>query len=146
MLEKGFTVPELAEPVLPESPSWFPLPPGWFVLGGIILVALLIFLIIRIARWRRNLWRRQALIALNHPQTVDSWLLLMKRILLVHQPREQVSGSLDPAQWLRNVPLDNALRENLCERYCQPENQLSDADTARLRMQLRVWLKGLPHV
>lgn len=146
MLEKGFTVPELAEPVLPDSPSWFPLPPGWFVLGGILLALLLIYLIIRIARWRRNLWRRQALAVLAQPQTVDSWLLLMKRILLVHQPREQVSGALDPAQWLQNVPLDDALRQHLCEGYCQPENQLSDGDTERLRMQLRSWLEGLPHV
>ncbi|AWV26933.1 DUF4381 domain-containing protein [Citrobacter portucalensis] len=146
MLEKGFTVPELAEPVLPDSPSWFPLPPGWFALGGVVLLVILVFLIFRVARWRRNLWRRQALTALTQPQTVDSWLLLMKRILLVHQPREQVSGALDPAQWLPSVPLDNALRQRLCERYCQPDNQLSDADTARLRVQLRTWLEGLPHV
>lgn len=146
MLEKGFAVPELAEPVLPDSPSWFPLPPGWFVLSGIILVVLLIFFIIRVARWRRNLWRRQALTALAQPQTVDGWLLLIKRILLVHQPRALVSSALDPTQWLQGVPLDNALRQHLCERYCQPENQLDDADTARLRMQLRRWLEGLPHV
>ena len=146
MLEKGFRVPELAEPVLPESPSWFPLPPGWFVLGGIILVVLMIFLILRLARWQRNLWLRQALAALAQPQTVDSWLLLMKRILLVHQSREQVSGALDPAQWLQVVPLDDALRQRLCERYCQPDNQLSDVDTALLCIQLRTWLKGLPHV
>ncbi|EBX1371915.1 DUF4381 domain-containing protein [Salmonella enterica subsp. enterica serovar Newport] len=146
MLEKGFTVPELAEPALPDSPSWFPLPSGWFVLGGVILIVLLIFFIIHLARWRRNLWRRQALTALAQPQTVDSWLMLMKRVLLVHRPREQVSGALDPAQWLQHVPLDDVLRQHLCERYCQPENQLSDADTVRLRMQLRTWLEGLPHV
>lgn len=146
MLEKGFTVPELAEPALPDSPSWFPLPPGWFALGGVILIVLLIFFIICLARWRRNLWRRQALTALTQPQTVDSWLLLMKRFLLVHQPRKQMSGALDPAQWLQHVPLDDAMRQHLCERYCQPENQLSDADTARLRMQLRTWLERLPHV
>ncbi|WP_167878570.1 hypothetical protein [Klebsiella quasipneumoniae] len=47
---------------------------------------------------------------------------------------------------MQNVPLDDALRQQLCERYCQPENQLSDGDTERLRMQLRSWLEGLPHV
>lgn len=39
MLEKGFTVPNLAEPALPGSPSWFPLPPGWIVLGILVLLA-----------------------------------------------------------------------------------------------------------
>ncbi len=43
MLEKGFTVPDLAEPALPAAPSWFPLPAGWLVLGVMLLVALLIF-------------------------------------------------------------------------------------------------------
>lgn len=43
MLEKGFSIPELAEPILPEPPSWLPLPAGWLVMGGVLLIALLVF-------------------------------------------------------------------------------------------------------
>ncbi|HDG1669831.1 TPA: DUF4381 domain-containing protein [Kluyvera ascorbata] len=146
MLEKGFTVPSLVEPALPGAPSWFPLPPGWFVLGSVLLAALLVFAVIRYARWRRNLWRREALSALSSPQTVDSWLQLMKQILLVHHPRAQISAALDPAQWLTRVPLDDDLRQQLSQRYCQPDNQLSEPHSLRLRAQLRAWLERLPYV
>lgn len=146
MLEKGFTVPTLAEPSLPGAPSWFPLPPGWWILGGILLVALLVIGLFRAAKWRRNRWRREALAAIAQPQSVDSWLLLMKRILLVHQPREVIAAQTDPARWLAQIPLDNALREELVQRYCHPNNQLSDVRTTALRAQLHTWLEGLPDV
>lgn len=146
MLEKGFSVPELAEPVLPEPPSWFPLPPGWYVLGTLLLIILLVYIVIRIARWRRNLWRRQALQALSQSHTADSWLLLIKRVLLVHHPRQQISAALVPEQWLQEVPLDEALRQQLSQRYCQPDNQLSEHDTDSLRTQLRAWIERLPYV
>lgn len=146
MLEKGFSVPELAEPVLPEPPSWFPLPPGWYVLGTLLLIILLVYIVIRIARWRRNLWRRQALQALSQSHTADSWLLLIKRVLLVHHPRQQISAALVPEQWLQEVPLDEVLRQQLSQRYCQPDNQLSEHDTDLLRTQLRAWIERLPYV
>lgn len=146
MLEKGFSIPELAEPLLPASPSWFPLPPGWFILSGVILAALLIFAVIRLARWRRNLWRRQALDAITQPHSVDSWIVLIKRILLVHHSRQAISASLDPARLLSEVPLDRDIRDQLCLRYCQPENDLSERETLRLRQQLRTWIEGLPYV
>lgn len=146
MLEKGFTVPNLAEPALPGAPSWLPLPVGWFFLGGILLLILMVWSIVRLARWRRNLWRREALSALSHPHSVDNWLLLITRVRLVHQPREVVSASLDPAQWLQDVPLDKSLREQLCERYCQQDNQIGEEETQRLRNQLRAWIEGLPYV
>ncbi|HGF6042582.1 MULTISPECIES: DUF4381 domain-containing protein [Enterobacter] len=146
MLEKGFSIPELAEPILPEPPSWLPLPAGWLVMGGILLIALLVFALIRLARWRRNLWRRQALEAIEQSHSVDSWLVLIKRILLVHHTRQTISAYLDPVLWLSDLPLDADIRDQLCQRYCQPENHLSEEETFRLRQQLRSWIEGLPYV
>ncbi|HHS1136521.1 TPA: DUF4381 domain-containing protein [Salmonella enterica subsp. enterica] len=146
MLEKGFSVPELQLPALPQSISWFPLPPGWFVLGGVMLIALIIFLIFRLARWRRNLWRRQALASLHQSQSVDSWLALIKRILLMHQPRKSVSQTLSPAQLLEQIDIDADLRQQLSQKYCQPDNQLEANQNARLQIQLKNWLEKLPYV
>lgn len=146
MLEKGFSIPALADPLLPAPPSWLPLPPGWWVLCGVLLVALLVFAIIRLARWRRNLWRRQALESITQPHSVDGWLVLMKRILLVHHSRQAVSASLNPVLWLSHLPLDADIRDQLCQRYCQPENRLSEEETLRLRQQLRSWIERLPYV
>lgn len=146
MLEKGFSVPDLINPALPPSISWLPLPPGWFVSGGLLLIALLIFLLFRLARWRRNLWRREALAALQQPHSVDSWLELIKRILLMHQPRTLVSHTLSPEQLLQQVEIDNDLRQQLSDKYCRPDNQLDASRAARLQTQLKNWLEKLPYV
>ncbi|RJT23397.1 DUF4381 domain-containing protein [Buttiauxella izardii] len=146
MLEKGFSVPELLSPALPQSLSWFPLPPGWFVLGGVLLIALIIFGLFRLARWRRNVWRREALASLQQPHSADSWLELIKRILLIHQPRSLISHTLSPEQLLQQVEIDTDLRQQLSAKYCQPDNQLDANQNARLQTQLKNWLEKLPYV
>lgn len=146
MLEKGFTVPALAEPALPPSASWLPLPSGWLVLGSLLLAALLVWLFFRSARWRRNRWRCDALEMLSASQSVDSWLVLIKKIQLVHQPRESISSNLTAESILQDVPLDSALRAEMCARYCQRDNRLHTGQENLLRQQLTQWLKELPDV
>lgn len=146
MFEKGYAVPELLTPAPPPSPSWFPLPFGWLILLAIVVGLTALFLLIRYARWRRNRWRREALLALNHPHSVDSWMQLIKRVQLVHQPRQTVSQTLAPEAVLASLTLDADLRDQLIARYCRADNALSDRQTARLRDQLAQWLKELPHV
>lgn len=145
MFEKGYAVPELLTPARPR-PSWFPLPIGWLILLAIAVGLAALFLLIRYARWRRNRWRREALLALNHPHTVDSWMQLIKRVQLVHQPRQTVSQTLAPEAVLASLTLDADLRDQLIARYCRADNALNDQQTARLRAQLAQWLKELPHV
>ncbi|WP_144838866.1 DUF4381 family protein [Leclercia adecarboxylata] len=146
MLEKGFTVPDLLQPPLPDAISWFPLPVGWSVLGAVLGLFLLLALLFRAARWRRNRWRRQAQAAIDATETVDRSLALIKQIQLVHQPRKQVSMQVSPAMLLQSVPLDADLRQALCDKYCQPDNQLKPGELQRLRLQLSRWLGELPDV
>ncbi|MGU3521837.1 DUF4381 family protein [Enterobacteriaceae bacterium C23F] len=146
MLEKGFTVPALATPGLPPSPSWFPLPSGWLVLGALLLTLLAIYGFFRLARWRRNRWRREALAAFAASHGVDEWLTLIKQVLLVHQPRETVSHLLTADALLLHVPLDHKLSGLLRARYCQRENSLDAEQDSRLRTQLTQWIKELPDV
>ncbi|HAT1622026.1 TPA: DUF4381 family protein [Raoultella planticola] len=146
MLEKGFTVPALSTPALPPSPSWFPLPPGWLVLGSLLLAVLAVYLFFRMARWRRNRWRREALSVVETSHGVDDWVNLIKQVLLVHQPRATVSQLLTAESLLGQVPLDRDLSELMCARYCQRENQLAADDESRLRARLTQWLQELPDV
>lgn len=146
MLEKGFAVPGLLHPSLPVSVSWLPQAPGWYLLATLLLLALLVLLITRTARWRRNLWRREANLLLPTLKDADGWIILIKRILLMHRPRADIAHTLSPMQLLADVPLDEALRALLCERYCQPGNQLSAEQNARLAQQIAAWLRSLPHV
>lgn len=146
MLEKGFTVPDLLQPPLPDAVSWFPLPVGWSVLGVVLALFVLLFILFRTARWRRNRWRRQAQAAIDTTGSVDRSLALIKQIQLVHQPRKQVSEQVSPAILLQSVPLDADLRQALCDKYCQPDNQLEPGELQRLRLQLSRWLGELPDV
>lgn len=146
MLEKGFTVPDLLQPPLPDAVSWFPLPVGWSVLGVVLALFVLLFILFRTARWRRNRWRRQAQAAIDTTGSVDRSLALIKQIQLVHQPRKQVSEQVSPAILLQSVPLDADLRQALCDKYCQQDNQLEPGELQRLRLQLSRWLGELPDV
>lgn len=146
MLEKGFTVPELAHPALPPTPSWFPLPSGWLISGALLLIGLSIYLFFRYARWRRNRWRRDAQAVLPASHSVDVWLSLIKQVLLVHQPRAAISQHFTAESLLQHVPLEHDIHQQLCARYCQRDNHLDAGLESRLRLQLAKWLKELPDV
>ncbi|WP_281706454.1 DUF4381 family protein [Aeromonas taiwanensis] len=146
MLEKGFSVPALLDPSLPERVSWWPLAFGWRWLGALLLLALCVMALSRLARWRRNRWRREAGAMMATLKDVDGWLAMIKRIRLVHHPRAEVARAISPAEILAGVPVDEASRHLLCERYCRPDSQLTPAQNARLARQITAWLESLPHV
>lgn len=146
MLAKGFSVPDLHHPALPAAFSWFPLPPGWTVLGIIVATGLLLYLFLRFARWRRNLWRREARKSIANEQTADGWMKTIKRILLIQSSREEISQLTSPGELLAEVPLDEPLRKALASQYCQPDNQLAPQLNVRLQQQMIRWLEALPDV
>ncbi|CAI2031807.1 MULTISPECIES: DUF4381 family protein [Serratia] len=146
MLAKGFSVPDLQHPALPAAIPWLPLPPGWIVLGALLLAAFLVWICLRLLRWRRNRWRREARCHIRQEQNIDGWLAVIKRILLVHRPRQQISAIENPEQLLAGVPLDDQIRLNLISRYCHHDNRLEPEQNARLQQQLSRWLETLPDV
>lgn len=146
MLEKGFSVPELLHPALPAGASFFPLPSGWYALVFILGAAILLLVFFRIARWRRNLWRRQAVAQLQIKHNADGWLTLIKRILLMTHSRKEISVLRTPEQLLASVPIDEDLRQQLCEKYCQHNSGLDEISNRLLSKQLTRWLHGLPYV
>lgn len=145
MLAKGFSIPELAHPALPADASWFPLPPGWMVLGVLLLLAVGIYLLRVLARYRRNRWRREARQQLGQQQ-VDDWMRWVKQVLLVQHSRAEVSQWQTPQQLLAQTTLDDELRLLMCQRYCQPDNQLEVETYQRVARQMRRWLENLPDV
>ncbi|MFQ2894180.1 DUF4381 family protein [Aeromonas caviae] len=146
MLEKGFSVPALLDPSLPASVSWWPLAFGWRWLGALLLLALCVMALSRLARWRRNRWRREAGAMMATLRDVDGWLAMIKRIRLVHHPRAEVARAISPDEILAGVPVDEASRHLLCERYCRPDSELTPAQNAQLARQVAAWLESLPHV
>ncbi|MDI6957543.1 MULTISPECIES: DUF4381 family protein [unclassified Pantoea] len=146
MLEKGFSVPRLQNPALPTELSWLPLPEGWYWLAAILLMTASLWLLLRIARWRRNDWRRQATRQLAMLAGADQCLNWIKQVKLIHQPRITVSSQHYVIQLLHDLPLSSELVEKLNQRYCQRDDTLAPGELISLKQQLKRWLQGLPDV
>ena len=100
----------LREISLPEPPSYLPQTIGWAILGGIMLVALMLWGIILYQSWRRNRYRRLALLRLQELEqgayqadtqatTLKELPILLKQTALAAYPRKQVA-SLSSDRWL----------------------------------------------
>lgn len=97
--------------VLPATVGWWPLAPGWFVLLGLLLVALAWIAYKAMQRWKNNRYRRAALhqlqllaLSIQSGQNRDAGLrqipILLKRTALSAYPRELVA-SLSGKEWYR---------------------------------------------
>ncbi|MFK7852057.1 MAG: DUF4381 domain-containing protein [Akkermansiaceae bacterium] len=90
---------ELNDIVLPESVSWWPLAPGWYVLM-VVGVCMLGFLGYRmLMKWRKEAYRREALQELAKASSDFQVCELLRRVALVIASREQVSR-LHGAEWI----------------------------------------------
>jgi len=84
--------------VVPGPVGSWPLAPGWYVVGGIALIVLLVLAFRWWRRWQGNRYRRQAMteLALIRVQTCGESLrqlpVLLKRAALSAWPREEVAA------------------------------------------------------
>ena len=98
---------------IPQPPpvSYMPQTAGWWVLGGLILLGLLVFALLKWRKWMRNRYRReaQAELAAIEDALVDparradamaSIPALVKRTVLAWAPRQPVAPMSGDA-WLR---------------------------------------------
>lgn len=95
----------------PAMIDMWPMAPGWWILAGLFLVALLWLACLAIRKWRSNRYRREAILVLN--QLLEDWQQhgddhaylaslqqLLKRVALTCFDREQVA-SLTGEAWLQ---------------------------------------------
>ena len=99
----------LRDIVVPPEVALWPPAPGWWILlaGGIAMAAIFAGMIV--ARYRRNSYRRAALVALDTADAGDISSIL-KRVALAAWPRTEVA-SLTGAEWL--AFLDRTARSNV---------------------------------
>jgi hypothetical protein len=93
--------------VAPAPVPWWPPAPGWYVVGGLVLVLLGAGLWAALVRWERNGYRRAGLKELERitrdpraPGAVVEIAELLKRVALAAFPRARVA-SLTGETWLR---------------------------------------------
>ncbi|KPK14138.1 MAG: hypothetical protein AMJ67_16675 [Betaproteobacteria bacterium SG8_41] len=84
--------------VVPEPVSLLPQAPGWIALGVVAIALLVTFAVLALRRYRRNAYRREALM-LVEATPLDSLPALVKRVALAAAPRAEVA-SLTGDDWL----------------------------------------------
>lgn len=104
------SIADLKEIAAPPPVSYMPQAVGWWVIGGIVVLSLLVFAFIRWRRWWRNRYRREAQAELaaigraaadpaTRAQALDAIPALVKRTVLAWAPR-QAAGPLSGEAWL----------------------------------------------
>ena len=78
--------------------AWWPLAPGWYVLGAIAMIALLVVAVRQWRRWQQNRYRRQAMLELSSireqgsVESLQQLPVLLKRAALSAWQREEVAA------------------------------------------------------
>lgn len=105
------SIADLKEIPAPPPVSYLPQTVGWWVIGGVILLGLLVFALIRLRRWWRNRYRREAQAELaaiaraatdpaQRAQALGAIPALVKRTVLAWAPRRE-AGPMSGEAWLR---------------------------------------------
>jgi len=118
MNEAATSLDRLHEIVLPPEVSWWPLAPGWYVVGGILLVLLLVLFHRAWKRWRANAYRRAALRELASVNDAAGIAELLRRTALAAAPRPLIAAMTGTAwlDWLTDQcpeAMPDAVREQL---------------------------------
>jgi len=147
--------------VVPDPVPWWPPAPGWYVLGAVILAALIWLLWRWIEHWKTTAYRRAALAELNQLSVrslqandrlnaVRDLNVLLKRTALAFWSRTEVAG-LSGEQWLEF--LDRTGGTNAFSQgpgrllpnvsYAKPHahNDFSENQVADLMETAKRWIK-----
>lgn len=94
----------LADIAVPPPVPWWPLAPGWWILGAAFVALIAILVVIAVGRYRQNAYRRAALAelsaigAVTDPAGAAAVSAVLKRVALVAYPRHEVA-SLTGSAW-----------------------------------------------
>lgn len=105
------SIADLKDIPAPPPVSYAPQTAGWWVVGGLIVLGVLVYAFLRWRTWRRNRYRREAQAELDaieraagdaatREQALAALPALVKRTVLAWAPRQEVAP-LSGEAWLR---------------------------------------------
>jgi hypothetical protein len=142
MNEDAASLDRLHDIITPPAVPWWPPAPGWYVLGAIILVLLLVIVLRSWLHWRANAYRREALRALEAASDPAAISALLRRTALAESARSEIAV-LQGNSWVDWLsarspePVTPALREQLVQGPYAPGVQ---SDPAALRAWAARWI------
>ena len=148
----GLNLPQLLDlmydVVRPEPSAWLPQTIGWWILVVWLLTAGSLFAWHAHRSWRRNRYRREALVALDwieaqsSPDGAAQVAVLLKRTALAVYPRDTVAH-LYGAEWSRFLS-ESAAHDPLVDAGVNAMAEAAyrkDADVGELVEPARRWIK-----
>lgn len=135
-MDNKYSLDNLRDITLPDPPPLWPPAGGVWLLLGIVLLAVGMFLYQRHRTKKRNAYRQAGLALLDGASTVHDVSVILKRVALVAFPREQVA-SLYGEDWA------NFLRQTYARRKFSRITQASAADPAKHKVirLAAAWIK-----
>lgn len=133
----------LHELVPPGEIAWWPVAPGWYVIGTLLLFALILLLIRQWRHWRANRYRREALALLRDAATALEIAELLRRIALVIAPRSEVASKCGSewADWIASrlaKPMPEEVRQCLSGRLYR--GSVASEGPEALRSYVSAWI------
>jgi hypothetical protein len=132
--------------------------PGWYVLGGLFLVLIVLLTWLLVKYFKSNLYRKHALQFLNNTEQkllpekefdliVYQTQMLIKRVAMARYGRQNVSG-LRGSQWTafinttwREKSFDDKDEELLNQNFYQPKQNISADEATNFVEKSRRWIK-----
>ena len=130
--------------VAPAPISWWPPAPGWWILGAILLIALVGLTIWGWKRWhhyRGTRYQREALMLLEPINNIADTALLIRRVALSVLGRERAAT----APWHEIcTTMDKQSLHLLAESQYRLNDTITPDAIEHLRQQTQQWIKQLP--
>lgn len=116
----------------PEAVSMWPSAPGWWILGLVLFVALLVFGYKALRKWLANRYRQHALLELENARDDRSIAEVLKRTALAAYPRTDVASlsGEDWCQWLADqsgLEINESIRNAILLNRFQRNAELSSS-------------------
>ena len=139
------SIEQLTELSLPAPVSYWPQTWGWGVLLGVVVLALLVLAGRKWLRWRRDAYRREALVRLDTLEELRELPELLKRVALsmpLPVEEQQRIPTLHGAEWQDFLqrhargPIPDDLAQRLAQMaYC------TASQDPQLLAQCKVWVE-----
>ena len=137
--------------IVADAVGYFPPAPGWYVLGLLVLALLFHFAIQTYAKYKKNLYRREALKELESfsEQSQEETVLLLslaKRVAIAAYGRETIAKLSSDSWWdfmeeHSKVKVNKELRENIAKILYDKGYESKQSDSLAIKTFVTLWVK-----
>ena len=137
--------------IVPDGIGYFPLAPGWLIVGVLLITLLFHFVVQAYKRYKKTLYKREALTELeNHrDESKDDALALLKlarRVAIAAYGREEIAGLSGENWWdfmeqHSKVKMSKELRDEIATLLYDNTAQIDTAQYRSIRSKVSVWIK-----